>query len=73
MMAGLAAIVFLLIRAIRNLVELIYFWQSGIKQSRFYAVRVWGARLKPLLMLLVIDTIVVVALIFILSARIQML
>jgi hypothetical protein len=73
MMAGLAAIVFLLIRAIHNLVELIYLWQSGIKQSRFYAVRVWGARRKPLLMLLVIDTIVVVALICILSARIQML
>ncbi|WAH61739.1 hypothetical protein LZ023_39610 (plasmid) [Pseudomonas silvicola] len=54
-------------------VELIYLWQSGIKQSRFYAVRVWGARRKPLVMLLIIDTIVVVALICILSARIQML
>ncbi|WP_058960922.1 hypothetical protein [Type-E symbiont of Plautia stali] len=73
MMAGFAAIVFLLIRAIRNLVELIYLWQSSIKQSRFYAVRVWGARRKPLVMLLIIDTIVVVALICILSARIQML
>lgn len=72
-MAGFAAIVFLLIRAIRNLVELIYLWQLGIKRGGFYAVRVWGARLKLLLMLLVIDTIVVVALIFILSAKFQML
>lgn len=72
-MAGFAAIVFLLIRAISNLGEIFHLWQLGIKRSGFYAVRVWGARLKPLLMLLVIDTIVVVALIFILSAKFQML
>lgn len=73
MMAGLAAILLLLFRAIRNLGEIFHLWQLGIKRSGFYAVRVWGARLKPLVMLLIIDTIVVVALIFILSARIQML
>ncbi|WP_182057535.1 hypothetical protein [Pantoea sp. ME81] len=73
MMAVLAAILLLLFRAIRNLGEILHLWQSGIKQSRFYAVRVWGARRKPLVMLLIIDTIVVVALICILSARIQML
>ncbi len=73
MMAGLAAILLLLFRAIRNLGEIFHLWQLGIKRGGFYAIRVWGARLKPLLMLLVIDTIVVVALIFILSARIQML
>jgi hypothetical protein len=73
MMAGFAAILFLVFRAISNLGEIFHLWQLGIKRGGFYAVRVWGARLKPLLMLLVIDTIVVVALIFILSAKFQIL
>ncbi|MBK0122204.1 hypothetical protein IAE30_04960 [Pantoea sp. S61] len=72
MMVGLAAILLLLFRAIRNLGEIFYLWKLGIKRGGFYAVRVWGARLKPLIILLMIDTIVVLTLIFNLSVRIQL-
>ncbi|QGR09650.1 hypothetical protein CTZ24_24625 (plasmid) [Pantoea phytobeneficialis] len=58
-MAMITVSILILWRAGSNVREIRYIRRLGIKRGNYYASRVWGARLLPLIVLLMVEIVVV--------------